>query len=57
MSTDRVLHCNRSRDCNGCKRRGYRVLVAWPKPDDPDYTGALCPTCDMNVGNLEKRIR
>lgn len=57
MSASNVLRCNRSRDCNLCKRRGYRVQVAWPKKDDPDYLGALCPTCDMTIGNLEKRIR
>lgn len=57
MSASYALRANRSRDCNCCKRRAYRVQVAWPKPDDPDYLGALCPTCDMTVGQLGKRIR
>lgn len=54
---ERALRANRSRDCSLCKRRNYRVQVRWPKPDDPDYLGALCPTCDMNVGKLENRVR
>lgn len=45
-----LLRLNRSRDCRCCNTRRFRVLVVWPKPTDPDYTGALCPTCDMTVG-------
>lgn len=37
---------NRSKICNCCGGRVVREQRPWPKPDDPDYRGAVCPTCD-----------
>lgn len=39
-------HAQRSRACTCCNERAARVRRPWPKPDDPDYRGAVCPTCD-----------
>lgn len=50
------LNVNRSRTCKCCKKVRFRVLVLSPTKDDPDYTVAVCPTCDMTLGN-EKRLR
>lgn len=39
-------HAQRSRACNCCGRRRFREHRPWPRPDDPDYRGAVCPVCD-----------
>jgi len=50
------LKVNRSRSCKCCNKERFRVLVKSPTPTDPDYTVAVCPTCDMTTGN-DKRLR
>ncbi|TXH28761.1 MAG: hypothetical protein E6R06_00135 [Mycobacterium sp.] len=38
---------NRSRVCHCCGGGMVRIQVSWPKSNDPDYRGAVCPTCDV----------
>lgn len=47
------LPLNRSRACHLCAKRAQRVLLPAPKKDDPNYTVAVCPDCDMTVGHKE----
>lgn len=51
-----MIRLNRSRTCFLCDRRLQRVLLPSPKPEDPDYTIAVCPTCDMTTGKLGDRL-
>jgi len=47
------LNCNRSRTCFLCGKSKHRVRIPAPKIDDPDYTVAVCPDCDMTSGYRE----
>jgi hypothetical protein len=41
------LYCNRSRNCHLCGGSRIREQRSSPKPDDPHYVVAVCPTCDL----------
>lgn len=47
MADERRLYVNRSRNCHLCGGRRIREQRSSPKPDDPDYKVAVCPTCDQ----------
>lgn len=56
MNWNPLLRLNRSRTCRLCMKRGQRVLILSPKPDDENYTVAVCPDCDMTCGRVEREI-
>jgi hypothetical protein len=41
------IYVNRSRNCHLCKGNRIREQRPSPKPDDPHYKVAVCPTCDL----------
>jgi hypothetical protein len=50
-----VPEVNRSRHCRLCDQR-VRIQLPAPKPDDPDYKVAVCPTCDIGIFRDKEKV-